>query len=361
MRAKFTLIKDILLNIFFRSNAEIIYIVENVDWSIRWDGKYLTKNLHHQYLLTCALSTTHIGLRKKIIHFGSINTFLATRSQKVHPSNTIILTWFHIAPTPNPEDITPLIQKTVSLVHTSCTLTAKKIHSLGIPAEKIKIIPLGVDLELFRQYSQASKKTFKKKLGIPEGRLVIGSFQKDGNGWGEGNDPKFIKGPDIFCETVKKIAHYQPIHILLTGPARGYVKKQLRAANISYTHRYLKNYPAIVHYYNILDLYLISSREEGGPKALLESMACGIPVISTRVGMAPDILTGTLTHSLVDSEDTDGLSHTALRLFSDISVLHETITAQSTAITKYDWKHIAQKYYQILYEPILTNLSKEKS
>lgn len=43
-------------------------------------------------------------------------------------------------------------------------------------------------------------------------------------------------------------------------------------------------------YYNQLDLYLIASRIEGGPLTLLEAGACGIPVISTPVGIAVDIL-----------------------------------------------------------------------
>ena len=37
-------------------------------------------------------------------------------------------------------------------------------------------------------------KKIKHNLGIPEDYLVIGSFQKDGEGWGEGLKPKLIKG-----------------------------------------------------------------------------------------------------------------------------------------------------------------------
>ena len=44
------------------------------------------------------------------------------------------------------------------------------------------------------------------------------------------------------------------------------------------------------NYYNVLDFYLISSREEGGPKALLESMACGVPVITTPTGQSVDLI-----------------------------------------------------------------------
>ena len=42
--------------------------------------------------------------------------------------------------------------------------------------------------------------------------------------------------------------------------------------------------------YNILDLYLVTSRVEGGPQAILECGANKTPIISTNVGVAPEIL-----------------------------------------------------------------------
>ena len=42
--------------------------------------------------------------------------------------------------------------------------------------------------------------------------------------------------------------------------------------------------------YNILDLYLVTSRIEGGPQAILESSLIQIPIVSTDVGVAPEIL-----------------------------------------------------------------------
>ena len=47
-----------------------------------------------------------------------------------------------------------------------------------------------------------------------------------------------------------------------------------------------------------LDMYMVTSREEGGPMGLLESMACGVPVVSTPVGMAPDLLQNNLINGL---------------------------------------------------------------
>jgi len=46
----------------------------------------------------------------------------------------------------------------------------------------------------------------------------------------------------------------------------------------------------MVNFYQELDLYICSSRTEGGPHPLLEASSCGIPIISTHVGIAPDLI-----------------------------------------------------------------------
>ena len=130
------------------------------------------------------------------------------------------------------------------------------------------VIPLGVDLQLFQPITPAERTQRRQSLDIPEGKVVIGSFQKDGVGWAEGLEPKLIKGPDLFCDTCIQVNERHPVHALLTGPARGYVKQRLEAAGISYTHVNLEDFTQVAWYYPLVDICLISSRAEGGPKAL---------------------------------------------------------------------------------------------
>ena len=42
-------------------------------------------------------------------------------------------------------------------------------------------------------------------------------------------------------------------------------------------------------YYNGIDIYVCTSRTEGTPNTVLEAMACGVPVISTDVGIVPEV------------------------------------------------------------------------
>ena len=68
--------------------------------------------------------------------------------------------------------------------------------------------------------------------------------------------------------------------------------------------------------YHALDVYLVSSRQEGGPKAVLESMAVGVPLVTTRVGQATDLVRHGENGWMVDVEDAAGLARWAAHALS---------------------------------------------
>jgi glycosyltransferase involved in cell wall biosynthesis len=166
----------------------------------------------------------------------------------------------------------------------------------------------------------------RKKYGIPHMATVVGSFQKDGEGWKEGRSPKFIKGPDVFLDVVKILKRsFSDLLILLSGPARGFVKKGLENMRVPYKHVYLNHYPSIKELYQCLDLYLVTSREEGGPKAILESMASGVPLVTTRVGQAVDLVSHGENGWMVNVEDSEGLAYWAERALSQSDALEAVL------------------------------------
>ena len=200
--------------------------------------------------------------------------------------------------------------KEIDRIHVSHSLMEQMVLDTGIEKSKVFKIPISIDLNLFKHVDKISRDLSRKQLNIPESAVVIGSFQKDGIGWGKGLEAKLIKGPDIFLKTLKTVKKYIPnLFVLLTGPARGYVKKGLEKLSIPYKHLLLSDYNNICEYFHALDLYLITSREEGGPRAILESMASGIPLITTRVGQAVDIVKHNENGWMVDVEDVDDLAH----------------------------------------------------
>jgi glycosyltransferase involved in cell wall biosynthesis len=137
-------------------------------------------------------------------------------------------------------------------------------------------------------WSPISKEKAREKMNISSNRYVIGSFQRDT----EGHDlksPKLEKGPDIFVETVKKI-NKKNLLVLLGGWRRQYIMRKLKEESIDYKFIEMAPLETLRDMYACCDLYIVSSRTEGGPQAVLEAAAMKIPIISTNVGMAKDTL-----------------------------------------------------------------------
>lgn len=223
----------------------------------------------------------------------------------------------------------------------------------GVDQEKIKCIPLGIDLDHFRPLSPEQKMAIRESLNIPQDALCIGSFQKDGVGWKDGLEPKLVKGPDIFLRVVQQLKSRYKIHILLSAPARGYIKSGLESLGIPYQHYQLKNYWEIVRLYQALDLYLVTSREEGGPKAMLEALACGIPLVTTRVGMVPEVIIDKFNGLSVDNEDIEGLVHSVIEMQESPDLVEKLSQNGLQTVQDYQWSIIVKKYYDEVYAPLL--------
>lgn len=344
--------RDIIKNVF--GKEKLIYIVESLDWSIKWDGIQITSSLNKLNLIKSDIRVTTLGLRNKIVHFGSVNTYINIKNgfRQVHPSNKVVLTWFHVEAGDPKLKYIPKLNDFVEKVHTSCEKTKNILLESGLKSNKIMVIPLGVDTNVFKIIEEKKKLKLKKDLNISEDKIIIGSFQKDGVGWGEGLIPKLIKGPDIFCDAIEEISKNNNLHILLTGPSRGYVKQRLEKMDIPYTHVYLKKYLDIVDYYNIIDLYIISSRVEGGPKALLECWATGVPVISTEVGMVPDISLNGKNVLIAKVNDVNEIVRLAAQILNDDKMKLEMINFGHKSVQDFSWEIISKKYFDNIYNPI---------
>jgi glycosyltransferase involved in cell wall biosynthesis len=188
----------------------------------------------------------------------------------------------------------------------------------GIDPAKVFRIPIGIDLAHFAQRTDESRRAARLELGIPDSAFVVGSFQKDGVGWDDGLEPKTIKGPDVLVDALVALRMRVPeTFALLSGPARGYVRRGLDKHGIPYVHRVLDRYGDVGRLYQALDAYVVTARQEGGPKGVLEAMASGVPLVSTRVGQAVDLVRDGENGWLVDVENVEALADRLARLAGD--------------------------------------------
>jgi glycosyltransferase involved in cell wall biosynthesis len=300
--------------------SRLILYGDDVGWSLDWDMRELA-NISRRLGVRLAHPIWKHAASPQSIFFAS-QFFLTNDDWMTLLPHRIGFSYFHGAPGSGESDFDDVYaslckhHEKLVRIQVSHTEMLDAILQTGIDPAKVFLIPIGINAGFFPFRTVQMKRNARAELGIPHSAFVVGSFQKDGVGWGDGMEPKLIKGPDVFVETMKRLKKDVPeLFVLLSGPARGFVKKGLEDADIPYWHGYLKSYPDIATMFQALDLYVVASRQEGGPKAILESMATGVPLVTTRVGQAMDLVRHGENAFMTDVEDVDALASYALRVY----------------------------------------------
>ncbi len=345
------------IGLYRPATPPVAFIAENANWSTRWDGTYITEGVNALAAGTAMLTSRPEQLFNSVAHFGS-QYLWEVWSEALSASNRYVVTYFHGKPEDGPDAARHVERFLATLgkldkVVTAASVMERRLLDWGVPRDKLVRIPIGVDTALFAPPDAAQKQAARTRYGVPDGYTCIGSFQKDGVGWGDGMEPKLIKGPDIFLDVVAKLREKEKIFVLLTGPARGYVKQGLDKLGVPHAHQFVEDYRNLVGCYHAIDLYLVTSREEGGPKAIMESMAAGVPLVSTRVGMAEDVIRDGVNAGLVEPEDVAGLYERGLSAIQDRDHRDALIKAGRESVHAYDWRHVARAHYEQVYRPLL--------
>lgn len=193
--------------------------------------------------------------------------------------------------------VRPLVDKWIA----RSTQAVHQFATLGIQAE---LAPYCADPRTFFPLppEDAGLQALRRQLGLPDDAYVIGNFHSD-TAFTIGPDrPKWQKGPDVFAEIIRRIREAEPrVCVLLAGPRRHWLRQRLKGLNVpvhfvgreiagdDFASNILDR-AALNRLYNLLDLYLVCSRWEGGPHSILEACFSKTKVLSTRVGIAEDVL-----------------------------------------------------------------------
>lgn len=300
--------------------SRLILYGDSVGWSLDWDMRELANISRRLGVRITRPVWKHAAAPQSIFYASQF--FLTDDDWLKLLPHRIGFSYFHGAPGAGEDDFDAVYDglrkhhDKVSRIQVSHTEMRDLVLQTGIEPAKVFMIPIGINLGFFPFRTTEMKRNARVELGVPHSAFVVGSFQKDGVGWDDGFEPKLVKGPDVFVETMQRLKQDIPeLFVMLSGPARGYVKKRLAAADIPYLHIYLRSYPEIARLYQALDLYVVSSRQEGGPKAVLESMATGVPLVTTRVGQAMDLVRHGENAFIAAVEDVDALASYALQVY----------------------------------------------
>ena len=335
----------------------VAFVIERADWAIRWVGEHVCIEIDKFSPGTAATTTRPERLAGRVVHFGSQYMWLAWGAA-MGRSNRYVTSFFHGKPDDGPEIARHIDRFMASVprldrVVTAASIVEGRLLEWGVPRAKLVRIPIGVDTKLFVPPSVEQRRAARAAFGIEDDRIAVGSFQKDGVGWGEGLEPKFIKGPDVLLDTVARLSREVPVFVVLSGPARGYVRQGLERLGVPYKHRYVATHEDLTTCYHALDLYLVTSREEGGPMGLMEAMASGVPIVSTAVGMAPDLICDGVTGGLADPGDVDALYAACLSILGAADHGKALRLAAREAVKPCDWSIVGRAHLDQVYAPLL--------
>lgn len=209
------------------------------------------------------------------------------------------------------------------------------VETYGLCAGAVPCIYNGIDVAKFINPERQNKQKSEKFRIISVGRL---SKQKN--------------YPLLLC-TAKK-AHSQwpelEFFILGDGEQRRSLEDQIkRESEGSYVHL-VGNVDNVHQYLWNADVFLMTSDYEGLPLTVLEAMAAGLPIISTKAGGVADVVQEGRNGFLVDCHDEDGLV-SALGKLCDDPKLFASFSKESEMLSKqYSLESMAAQYLKIYLE-----------
>lgn len=204
-------------------------------------------------------------------------------------------------------------------------------------------IPNGVDTNL---YQPLDSEQCKSILGIPVGKRVL-MFGADQLG-------DLRKGTDLLLKALQSLPHGLKSELLLLtfGNSGDFIAKSadLEVFNLGYIGG--DRMKAIA--YSAADLFLFPTRADNLPLVLQESMACGTPMISFKVGGVPDLVRPGITGYLANPEDIKDFQQGTLELLEDGGLRAKMgQNCRAIALQEYSLDLQTQRYVE-LYQQILS-------
>ncbi len=169
----------------------------------------------------------------------------------------------------------------------ACVVTSERAAAeataFGIPAERVHRIPNPLDTNQFQPPAASKRSERRSALGVADAFLVICVA----NLRAEKNHSMLIEAWERFCAARPK-ARVQ-LAILGSGPQADAVDARVRRSPAASSIRLLGRVEDVLSWYEAADLLVISSDAEGLSNSLMEALAVGVPMLSTRVSGSEDV------------------------------------------------------------------------
>lgn len=173
-----------------------------------------------------------------------------------------------------------------------------------------RVVPLGFDLTHLAAIDDAFRAAARERLGVPQSASVVVTVGR----------LTAIKQHRLFLDVVAKVAAMRDNVMALIagdGELRGELEDAARGFGLDRRVRFLGWRRDLKDLYAASDVFLLTSRNEGTPVAIIEAMAAGVPPVSSDVGGVRDVIDSPSVGLLAPFGDVERLAEAVLRLLDD--------------------------------------------
>jgi len=206
----------------------------------------------------------------------------------------------------------------------------QRLVSWGARAEHITVVRNGVD---FAKFDPARYRD--SPPARPAGRPALLSIGKlDEN-----------KGHHLLIDALCELPEAS-LTIVGQGPMRSVLAKQIEARGLSHRAQLIGpiSHDQLARYYTAADIVVLASAREGLPNVLLEALACGTPVVATRVGGIPEVIDRPELGLLVESRTAPALG-AAIRAVAARPFDRDQVRSLAA---RFDWRVSSQRLAELL-------------
>jgi glycosyltransferase involved in cell wall biosynthesis len=219
---------------------------------------------------------------------------------------------------------------------------ADELVDLGVARDRVELVDNGVDLKLFAPPSAAERDAARARFGLGGApvALFIGQLQ----------DRKGILETLVAWRAVRRVI---PDALLLVAGA-GAREREVRsaAADPSRGVRYLSVLDDVATVLRAADVFVMPSRNESFGNATVEAMACGLPVVVCRVGVARRVRIDGVAGEVLDAPEPEAIARSLVDLLAAPLRARELGERAVTIAAEFAYDRVAERYLAI-YESML--------
>ena len=208
----------------------------------------------------------------------------------------------------------------------------------GVDPDKIVTIHSGVDLE--RMSSVASEPGLKRRLGIPEDHLVVGTVAALTR----------EKGYSTLIDAAASVVNQFPkvtFCALGDGAERSLLEARVEEAGLKERFLFLGFQKVVAPFFHLFDIYVQPSFFEGLGTSIMDAQTLGLPVIGSRVGGIPELVVDGLNGFLVEPGDEEGFGLRICEMLESPKLRSEFGDAARQSITSFSVSECVKKSLEL--------------